>query len=86
MVCLLTLHRYASKAEGASKDLKDVLTDVIGKMDSDGKVGSLVCKFINRLIGERDISAQEACHMLLRLPLVECSRTFTRLNLSDETR
>jgi ATP-dependent DNA helicase PIF1 len=83
------LFRYASKAEGASQDLKAVLTDVMGKMsatdDAGGLVASLVTKFMNRLIGERDISAQEACHLLLRLPLVDCSRTFTRLNLAEES-
>ena len=30
-------------------------------------------------IVDRDISAQETCHMLQKLPLVTCSRSFTKL-------
>lgn len=33
---------------------------------------------------ERDIGAQEVCHMLLELPLVESSRRFINLNVSHE--
>jgi ATP-dependent DNA helicase PIF1 len=29
---------------------------------------------MNRLIGERDWSAQEVCHILLHAPLFECTR------------
>ena len=32
-------------------------------------------------IPERDFSAQEACHQLLHIPMVECSRTFDSINL-----
>jgi hypothetical protein len=35
---------------------------------------SFVSKMMNRLIGERDYSAQEVCHLLLGLPLQEDSR------------
>jgi hypothetical protein len=35
---------------------------------------SFVSKILNKLIGERDYSAQEVCHVLLGLPLQEDSR------------
>jgi len=35
---------------------------------------SFVSKIMNRLIGERDYSVQEVCHLLLGLPLQEDSR------------
>ncbi len=35
---------------------------------------SFVSKMMNKLIGERDYSAQETCHLLLKLPLYEDSR------------
>ena len=35
-------------------------------------------------IAERDIGAQETCHMLQKLPLVICSRTFVSLNVSKK--
>lgn len=31
-------------------------------------------KLLTETVIERDIGAQETCHMLLELPLVECSR------------
>ena len=39
-------------------------------------------KFTTETIIERDIGAQETCHMLLELPLVECSRRFCNINVS----
>ena len=41
-------------------------------------------KLLTETIIERDIGAQETCHMLLELPLVECSRRFVNLNVSHE--
>ena len=37
--------------------------------------------FLCETIIDRDIGAQETCHMLLELPLNECSRTFIVLNV-----
>jgi DNA replication protein DnaC len=41
-------------------------------------------RLLTETIVERDIGAQETCHMLLELPLVECSRRFVNLNVSLE--
>ena len=41
-------------------------------------------KLLTETVIERDIGAQETCHMLLQLPLVECSRNFVNLNVSRE--
>ena len=38
-------------------------------------------KFLAETIVDRDIGAQETCHMLLKLPLVVCSRKFFPLNV-----
>ena len=41
-------------------------------------------KILMEMVVERDIGAQETCHMLLQLPLVECNRNFVNLNVSCE--
>ena len=41
-------------------------------------------KLLTKIVIEKDIRAQETCHMLLELPLVECSRKFVNLNISCE--
>ena len=41
-------------------------------------------KLLIEIVIERDIGAQERFHMLLELPLVECSRKFVNLNVSRE--
>ena len=41
-------------------------------------------KLLTETIIERDVGAQETCHMLLELPLVECSRCFVNLNVSHK--
>ena len=41
-------------------------------------------KLLIETVIERDIGAQETCHMLLELPLVECRKKFVNLNVSCE--
>ncbi|XP_057873917.2 uncharacterized protein LOC131079892 [Cryptomeria japonica] len=36
------------------------------------------------IVADRDISAQETCHMLQKLPLISCSRHFVSLNVSKK--
>ena len=37
-------------------------------------------RFLAETIVDRDLGAQETCHMLLKLPLVVCSQKFFPLN------
>ena len=41
-------------------------------------------RLLTETLIERDIGAQETCHMLLELPLMESSRRFVNLNVSHE--
>ncbi|KAF1954469.1 hypothetical protein CC80DRAFT_567735 [Byssothecium circinans] len=43
-----------------------------------------VAKLINKLVGQRDYSAQEVCYILFNLPLTDCSRTILNVNLCCE--
>lgn len=38
-------------------------------------------KFMMGIVVDRDISAQETCHMLQKLPLISCSCHFVSLNV-----
>ena len=67
--------KYCSKAETKTVKLDEIMKDILPHISSKNPMGSLVIKFMNKLIGERDISAQEACHLLLQLNLTSSSRS-----------
>lgn len=66
--------KYCTKAEIKTVKLDKLMKDLRPHISSKNPMGSLVIKFMNKLIGERDISAQEACHLLLQLDLTNSSR------------
>ena len=43
----------------------------------------MITQLLAQIVAERDISAQETCHMLQKLPLVLCSSHFFSLNVSQ---
>jgi hypothetical protein len=75
------ISKYAAKAESMSSELDKVMLEYAREEPDDGGIQSVVTKTLNRLVIERDFSAQEACHQLLHIPMVECSRTFDSINL-----
>jgi hypothetical protein len=62
--------KYCSKSESQTSTYAEILPHVSDR----NPMLSFVSKMMNRLIGERDYSAQEVCHLLLGLPLQEDSR------------
>jgi len=75
------ISKYAAKAESMSSELDKVMLEYAREELDDGGIQSVVTKTLNRLVIERDFSAQEACHQLLHMPMVECSHTFDTINL-----
>ena len=76
--------KYAAKAESMSNNLDKTILDLTqNQPDTDG-IGTIIAKTLNRFCIERDFSAQEACHQLLQLQMVECSRVFVTINLSND--
>jgi hypothetical protein len=73
--------KYASKAESMSSTLDEVMLDIAGNLSDNDSISGLITKTLNRFCVECDFSAQEACHQLLQLQMVECSRTFVSINL-----
>ena len=72
--------KYAAKSEPRSEFYKDLLQNILQEQlqpEADGRIA--VQKLIIQAISERDISAQECCHLLMSLPLFHSSRTFVVL-------
>jgi len=66
--------KYASKIETKSESFSTLTKQILPRVASGKPMLSFVTKLLNKLIGERDVSAQEVCHILLGLPLQEDSR------------
>ena len=75
------ISKYAAKAESMSSELDKIMFEYAREEPNDGGIQSIVTKRLTRLLIERDFSAQEACHQLLHIPMVECSRTFDSITL-----
>jgi ATP-dependent DNA helicase PIF1 len=80
-VVLKYIAKYASKAEKRSESYQDMLTRISNSGASEDSALSAYRRFLAETLVDRDIGAQETCHMLLKLPLVICSRKFVSLNV-----
>lgn len=67
--------KYAIKEETKSTSYNDMLKQCLPHVNSTKPLLSLVSKLMNKLVSERDWSAQEICHLLLNFPLINQSRT-----------
>ncbi|CAB4420704.1 unnamed protein product [Rhizophagus irregularis] len=76
--------KYASKAEPRSSAFSDVLNRILSESQPEDALLTPAQKLLLHSIAERDISAQETCHILLGLPLYHSSRQFVFLNLNKE--
>ena len=59
----------------------EIISNVV---DSDIPSISAYKKFLTETIVERDIGAQETCHMFLKLPLVISSHRFVSVNVGKK--
>ncbi|XP_059076868.1 uncharacterized protein LOC131031330 [Cryptomeria japonica] len=76
--------KYAAKAEKSSETHHQMLMRLSNMEDPNDLAARAYRRLLTETIIERDIGAQETCHMLLELPLVESSRRFVNLNVSHE--
>lgn len=60
------------------------MRQLLPRVNSRNPLLSAVTKLMNRLIGERDWSAQEVCHLLLNLSLEQGSRSVVPVDLRPE--
>ena len=76
--------KYASKVERSSEKYQQMLMCLSNLSNPNNLASWAYRNLLTKTIIERDIGAQETCHMLLELPLVEYSRKFVNLNFSHE--
>ena len=72
--------KYASKPETLSESYHAALNGFCSRLPAGLPAESAVQRLFARMAADRDISAQEAVHLLLGDHLVGCSRSFVNLN------
>ncbi len=78
------ISKYASKAESGLEAFSDILNRILNESQPKNPIITSVQKLLLHSVGERDISAQETCHILLGLPLYHSSRQFVFLNINKK--
>ncbi|XP_057840713.1 uncharacterized protein LOC131050530 [Cryptomeria japonica] len=76
------ISKHASKTEQKSESYVDMLKKIVATTNTQDTILLAYQKFMMSIVADRDISAQETCHMLQKLPLINCSRHFVSLNVS----
>jgi ATP-dependent DNA helicase PIF1 len=77
--------KYVSKPETKSASYTDLQGLILPYTNDRAPLLSFVSKMLNKLIGERDWSAQEVSHILLQLPVQESSRVVVSLDCRPES-
>lgn len=76
--------KYMLKGETLTKTLQTLLNDSCTSAKKNDNLHPILSSLFIHTLGERDISAQEVCHLLMGWPLVKTSRTFITISLFDE--
>ncbi|PKK67779.1 hypothetical protein RhiirC2_663004 [Rhizophagus irregularis] len=77
--------KYASKSEPRSAAFSEILNKILENSNSNDSVLAAFQGLLLQTVAERDISAQETCHLLLGIPLYHSSRKFVTLNLNRDS-
>lgn len=72
--------KYVSKPEKASASYAELQAQVLPYINDRAPLLSFVSRMLNKLIGERDWSAQEVSHILLQLPVQKSSQMLVSLD------
>ena len=73
--------KYATKSEPCSQPRKEIFATIVRTLKEDTSSLKAVQELLINIVGERDFSAQEICHLLLQLPMFKASRDFIVLSL-----
>ena len=76
--------KYVSKPEKSSASYTELQAQILPCIHDRAPLLSFVSKMLNKLIGERDWSAQEVSHILLQLPVQKSSRMLVSLDCRPE--
>ena len=75
---------YASKGEVQTESYRDLAQQVLPNINSNNPMFSFASRLMNKLVGERNYSAQEVTHTLFGYPLVNSSRTTINVDCRPE--
>ncbi|EXX53021.1 hypothetical protein RirG_247740 [Rhizophagus irregularis DAOM 197198w] len=78
------LNPHNSKSEPKSAAFTEIFNQILNKSNLDENSLTSIQKLLLNSIAERDISAQETCHLLLGIPLYHSSQQYVLLNLNEE--
>ncbi|CAB4427787.1 unnamed protein product [Rhizophagus irregularis] len=78
------ISKYASKAEPSSLAFSEIFKQILNNSNPDNSSLSPIQKLLLNSVSERDISAQETCHLLNGTALYHSSRSFVSLNVNEE--
>lgn len=81
---LTYLGKYVSKPEKASVSYTELQSQILPYVNDRVPLLSFVSRMLNKLIGERDWSAQEVSHILLNLPVQKSNRDVIPLDCRPE--
>jgi ATP-dependent DNA helicase PIF1 len=76
--------KYVSKPEKSSASYTELQAQVLPRISDRAPLLSFVSRMLNKLIRERDWSAQEVSHLLLQLPVQKSSRMLVSLDCRPE--
>ena len=76
--------KYVSKPEKSSTSYLEMQAQILPYVNSRAPLLSFVSKMLNKVIAERDWSAQEVSHILLQLPVQDSSRVVVGLDCRPE--
>src|SRR5437016_10845800 len=63
----------------------EIFNQILNNSNPEDASLTSIQKLLLSSVAERDISAQETCHLLLGIPLYRSSRQYVSLNLNEET-
>src|SRR6266498_886590 len=76
------ISKYASKSKLRSTAFSEIFNEILNKSNPEAASLTLIQKLLINSIAERDISAQETCHLFLGISLYHSSRVFVSLNIN----
>ena len=82
--------KYVTKADvQLTKSTERLFKTTLERSVSEGRADPAqytLKKMMSRLMGERELCQQETAHLILGIPMVQCSHSFVKINLENEVR
>ena len=73
--------KYATKSEPRSESMREIFQKIVNSLKDDNSSLTVVQNLLINSTAQRDYSAQETCHLLLKLSMFKASQDFIVLSL-----